>query len=150
MLWTSHDTQDSSYSTTTPQAYNNVSLVHTHSLVSAPSNFICRTNYPPPPSNGQSYLASVTPTRNYTIRKNLPKLLPQVPIDPEPYPSFSYSSSLESSDSLNPGYCKQGWHIHKKHWNKIRNNDLIKKCTNHTDKLLTYIYKSKVMRFKLD
>ena len=69
-------------------------------------------------------------------RNNQTKPVPYVPIEPDSDPSSSESSSLESSDSFNSGYYKQGRHTRNKSLWKRLNNDSIKKCTKLTSKLI--------------
>ena len=113
MSWNSHDPQVSKFSTTTPQAHNNVLPVYTHSPVSVPYNFTYGTIYLPPPLNGQPSPESVTPTVNSMPRNKPPKPVKRVPIDPDLYPSFSDSYLMESSDS-DSRYSKRGQHTRNK------------------------------------
>ena len=102
MSWNSHDPQASknyatsqanTFSLRTHLSQNNVALVNTHSLLPVPRKLTYKTSDPPLPSNGKPSPASVTPTGNLTPYNNPPKLVPQVPIDPDSDPS-SLNSSL--------------------------------------------------------
>ena len=136
MSWNYHYPQAIIFSTTTPQGNNNVSLVHTHSLVLIPWNFTYGTSLPPPP-NGQSFPASVTPTGNYMPWNNPPETVPHAPIGPDSDPSLSDTSSLDSSNS-DYGYYKWGKHKPKRRWNKMRINYPIKKCAKITASISKY------------
>ena len=130
MSWGSHDPQASSIygteqgskcSMRTPLAHNNVSLVHTHSPLPVPyykTKLNYETNDPPLPSNGKSSPESVTPTGNLTPPNNPPKPVPSTPIEPDSDPSSLDYSLLDSSDSSDSGYLKQGQRTCKKCWRK--------------------------------
>ena len=66
----------STFSTTTSLAHNNLSLVHTQSMLHITH---CITNDTPSPSNGQLLPISVIPTENSRSQNNLPKQVPHVP-----------------------------------------------------------------------
>ena len=95
MLWNSHDpqastnskiAQDSTFYTRTPLAHNNMSSVHTHSLVHVRRKFTYGKSDPKSPSNSQSFPASVTPTGNCMPHNNSPKLVLHIPIEPDADP----------------------------------------------------------------
>ena len=87
-----------------------------------------------------SSVESVTLKGNPTPHNKPHNLVPNVPFEPEPYPSFSDSSLSDSSDSSDGKYYKQRQLAKKnkeKQQNKTRFHGPIKKCTKLTAKLLT-------------
>ena len=74
----SETTQTSTFFTKTPLTHNNMSLAHTHFPVPIPHfkpNLMYITRDLTSPLNGQPYLASFTPTGNYTRQNKTPKLV---------------------------------------------------------------------------
>ena len=57
---------------------------------------------------------------------NPPKLIPYIPIEPDADPILLYSYSLDSSDSFDSGYSKQGRCMRNKHCRNICKNEPIK------------------------
>ena len=66
-------------------AYNNLSSVHTHSLVPIPHY---EKNDPPSPYYDQSLLARITTTETFTPHNNPPNLVSCVLIEPDSDPSL--------------------------------------------------------------
>ena len=86
-------------------------------------------------------------------RNNPPNSVPKLPAYPDSDISYSDSILSDSSESPDGNYYTQRKHTKKnkkKHWSKMCFNDPIKKCANLTAKIITFTYKSKVVRFKLD
>ena len=126
--------------------------MHLYPPVPAPQKFIYGTSDPLSPSHDSSE-ESVTSKGNPTSRNNPPNPVPNAPADPDPDPSSSDSSSSDSSESSYDKYYKKRQRT-KKNKNKLRSknspNDPIKDCAKITAKLLTAVYKPKIINFKLD
>ena len=126
-------------------------LFHSYPPVPVPQIFTYGTSEPPSPLHDSS-VENVVPKGNTTTRNNPPNMLPKVPADPDSYPSSSYSSLKDSSDSSDNNYSRLRRRTKKnknKFWSKNRFNDPIKKCPKLTSNILTSLYISNIVHFKL-
>ena len=95
----------------------------------------------------------MTPKGN-TRTHNIPlHRVPNILADPDSDPSLSDASLSDSEDSSDNDYSEKRRRTDRnenKFWSTKHFNEPIKKCANITDKLLTAMYKSKAIKFKLD